>query len=169
MGAYSKYNFCLPAGPDTVSLTLKDKNGKIKFTLYNNTETSFSANNNIIIIKNDGDTKDIILDFGDSVEAIQALVILNTQFSIIRHNYNIKNSPTTTKTYIFSNGAGANQPIADSQVLFTVPNSEHIDMVFINGILITEYSFLNNVITLSIPDLDYNIESTDVMLVKYTI
>lgn len=177
MANYSKLNFCVPAG-DSTSLRIRDSKGSIKYTVYNSNETLFFNNNNLIVIRTDGDATDIMLDFSSKPEAIQALAILNMEYGKIKKNYedkklstiidNIGNITPLIKEIIFSNETGA-IPITNGQTVFNIPNSLAIDSVAFNGVIINEYTYngTNKTITLDVSNIGYDIEDTDEIYVKY--
>ncbi len=178
MANYSKLNFCVPAG-DSTSLRIRDSKGNIKYTIYNSNETLFFNNNNLIVIRTEGDATDIMLDFSSKPEAIQSLAILNTEYSKIKKNYEDKKISTIIenigegitpdiKEIIFSSESGAN-PITNGQTVFNIPNSVAIDSVIFNGIVINDYSFniIDKNITLDVVNIGYDIEDTDEIFIKY--
>lgn len=90
MANYSKSNFYVPTTNDSTSIKIRDIKNNIKYTIYNNSETTFFVSDNRVIIRTDGDLTDIVLDFSTRIEAIQVLSILNVEFAKIKQNISNK-------------------------------------------------------------------------------
>ncbi len=90
MANYSKSNFYVPTTNDSTSIKIRDIKNNIKYTIYNNSETTFFVSDNRVIIRTEGDLSDIVLDFSTRIEAVQVLSILNVEFAKIRQNINNK-------------------------------------------------------------------------------
>ncbi len=175
---YSKTNFIVKSGDDT-SLKFRDNRGQIKYTVYNNNECTFYNSNNTIVIRTDGDASDIVLDFLTKTEAIQALGLLNIEFSKIKARFKIRETEHLIedlggtisgdiKELIFSNEPGANS-LSNNQVIFNIPNSLSINSVLINGIAINDFTYNHSTknITLDTDLIGYTIEDSDEIVVKY--
>jgi hypothetical protein len=191
MATFSKNNFIIPVGVDSSNLRLRDIKGNLKHTIVNNSNSTFYTNGANVIIRTDGDTTDIKLNFGSVAEAIQALSLLNKEYSKIKNNIvtkkhtdlvNVIDTVITEgrnginiipKQILFSNAQDNNNtlPIIDNQTEFIITDATSIHSVSINGVIINDYSFDVSIkcLNIEVEYLGYDIDRFDEVLVKYFI
>jgi hypothetical protein len=189
MANFSKNNFIIPVGVDSSSLRIRDTKGQLKYTILNNSNTTFFNTGSFVIIRTQGDTTDIKLDFSCLPEAIQGLNMLNTEFAKLKRNLASKKqtdlidlvddivgdgvtAKVEPKKFLFTNETDADMPIADGQLEFHMPDkTTKIQSVYINGIVINDYSYneVTKVITINPDMIGYGIEGDDEVMVNYFI
>jgi hypothetical protein len=76
----------LPPVQNETYLQLRDKNGIIRYKIYNGTLSARYIVENIMHLKVVSDNKILKLDFDTELDAANALVLLSDQYNIIRMN-----------------------------------------------------------------------------------
>jgi hypothetical protein len=188
MATFSKNNFIIPVGVDSNSLRIRDIKGQLKHTILNSSSTTFFNNGANVIIRTQGDSSDIALDFSCVPEAIQALNLLNKEYSKLKMNIATKSKTdllgtiigsshgTDVKpmTHIFSNAIDNNgaitSPIKDNQVSFQLPSTaKSVQAVSVNGVVINDYVFnaATKMLTVDPVFIGYELDSYDELIVSY--
>ncbi len=96
MANFVQGRFVIPVTPEDNNVQIKDKNGRIRYTVAPNQITAVFVNANLIKIKKKGTNDIISLDFGSPVEAKIALNELQDQIDIARLAAPLKIDPLVT-------------------------------------------------------------------------
>ncbi len=178
MANYSKTNFVFRTG-DNSCLKIRDITNTIIYTIYYNNSTIFFNNGNNLIIRVNGVVNDIVLDFCSKVEAVQALILLNSEYATIKANYTTKANADiveqignitngSIKTYVFSTDSDADAYITDNQTVFQLLlTTISVSSVYVNGVNIIDYTYNNTTkqVTLS---LSYSLDVNDEVIFYYS-
>lgn len=84
MANFVQGNFVVPATPEDSQVFIKDKFGRIRFTIAPHQVTATFVKNNLIHVKSLGTDNVILIDFGNIEEAKRALPELQFQLDIAR-------------------------------------------------------------------------------------
>jgi hypothetical protein len=84
MANFVQGNFVVPATPEDSQVFIKDKFGRIRFTIAPHQVTATFVKNNLIHVKSLGTDNVILIDFGNTEEAKRALPELQSQLDIAK-------------------------------------------------------------------------------------
>jgi hypothetical protein len=88
MANFVQGNFVVPVTPEDTQVFIKDKFGRIRFTIAPYQVTATFVKNNLIHVKSLGSDNVILIDFGNVEEAKRALPELQIQLDIARKSQN---------------------------------------------------------------------------------
>lgn len=93
MANFVQGNFVVPVTPEDTQVYVKDKFGRIRFTIAPHQVTATFVKNNLIHVKTVGTDNVILIDFGNVEEAKKALPELQTQLDIARSDPSLEIDP----------------------------------------------------------------------------
>jgi hypothetical protein len=157
---FKSSNIILPINKNETKMIVRDADNNNRYTYYGDTISAMYIENNFIKIKTKSENSIQYLDFVDTNDAIIALSILESCYTIIKENFKKSMIVVDNKT-IFS---FQNNNLTLGQQDFIIPNSFNIKNVYYNGLFI-DYTFDNTTNNVHIDNIIVN--NTDILTVLW--